>query len=251
MNKRGQIAIFIIIALLIVAALMLFFFVRRSPTVSVSQEFDASSFITQCIRDPVKKTIDTMLPQGGFVEPRDYKIYNDVKVIYLCKNVNYYEKCISQHPVYIGELEEEIHQNIKPDVASCLQALALDLTKRGYEINENKGEGFTVELKQNVVEIKIQKNITVTKNGEVLRFANFKTIIRDPTYNLATAAQEIARQEGQFCHFETLGYNLLYREIAIEKDIMSDSTKIYTLTDKESKKKLMIAIRGCAIPAGL
>ncbi|MEK6899349.1 MAG: hypothetical protein AABW79_04610 [Nanoarchaeota archaeon] len=250
MIKRGQVVIFVIIALLLIGALLLFFTLRNSPSVAIGEEFSAQAFLGQCLRPEIVKNVDSLLAKGGFAEPNDTIIYDDKKIIYLCKNINYYEKCIMQHPTYIDEVRNELERELGDEITNCFTLLNDELNRRGFNVSEKELE-YSAVLKQGSAEISIDKELVLSKGETSESFDNFIIIAKSPIYELLDAAQEIARQEGQFCYFENLGYSLIYRDISIDKDIMSEATKIYTLTHKESGKKLMIAIRGCAIPAGL
>lgn len=249
MIKRGQVVIFVIIALLLIGALLLFFALRNSPIVQTGEEFSAQAFLGQCLRPEIVKNVDSLLDKGGLAEPKDTIIYDDKKIIYLCKNLNYYEKCVMQHPTYIDEVRRELEREIEDEIANCFTLLGDELDRRGFNVSEKELE-YSAVLKQGSAEISINKEIVLSKGETSESFDNFIVIAKSPIYELLDSAQEIARQEAQFCYFENLGYNLIYREISIEKDVMSEATKIYTLTHKESGKELMIAIRGCAIPAG-
>ncbi|MCH7568178.1 MAG: hypothetical protein IIA87_02040 [Nanoarchaeota archaeon] len=250
-NNGGQISIFVIVAILLVVAIGLFFAVfKGTPKISIGEEFEPESFISQCVRKSARETIDVMLPQGGFVNPSDYKIYNDVKATYLCKNINYYDPCVHQHPLYITELEQEIKGDIQENIEGCFMTLQSELDKRNYQISGERSFHTEVVLKPGKVEVTVFREFSLSKNNVEKRFTSFSTSVRSPLYDIALVVQEIIRQEAQFCYFENLGFSLLYNDFDIKKFSMSDSTKIYTIKDKKSGKEMNMAIRGCAIPAG-
>jgi len=134
-NKKAQISIFVIVALLLVAVIILFFVIYRPPTINIGEEFSPESFIDKCLRKSLRETVDVMLPQGGFVNPADYKIYNNVKATYLCKNINFYEPCVTQYPLYITRLEQEIEDNTRETIEQCFISLEQELQDRKYEFS--------------------------------------------------------------------------------------------------------------------
>ena len=69
-------------------------------------------------------------------------------------------------------------------------------------------------------------------------------------YELVNAAQEIVSQEAKWCYFSNDGFMVLYNDFDVRKDVLGDSTKIYTVEHKKTGEKLTMAIRGCAIPNG-
>jgi hypothetical protein len=250
MKNRGQITIFVVIALLLVAAIIIFFFIFRGSEISLRQDFDnPQGFIDNCIREELRDTVDIMLPQGGFVSPEDYIIHDNSRVAYLCKNINYSEPCVTQHPRYITRIEEEIEVNIEEKIEQCFVLFENELEKRNYEYGGENVE-IDVALKPGAIETTIYRDFSFNKQGVTRTFHEFAVAINSPLYDLAHVANEIASQEAKFCYFEYVGFNLLYPDIDIRKDSLSDSTEIYTLTHKKTGDEMNIAIRGCVIPAG-
>ena len=251
-NKRGRATIFVIIALIVIGLIILFFFLFGNKTIELPQreKFEPDSFIRECLRESVREKTEIMIPQGGFVNPIDYKIYNDIKVAYLCKNINYYEPCVNQYPVYLTSLKKEIENNIKEDVEECSIALEDELDKRNYEFSGGEIEKIEATLKPEAIELSVFRDFSYGKGEETKGFDSFSSSIKSPLYKLGSVAQIIADQEAQFCYFEYVGYMNLNQEFIIRKWTMSDSTKIYTVTHKDSGAEMNIAIRGCAIPPG-
>jgi len=251
MNKKGQVTIFVIVGILLVAGVVLFFALFKTGQIDIlgDQEFNPESFVDKCIRDSSREKIDIMVSQGGFINPTDYKVYNDINVAYLCKNVNYYEPCINQYPLYISRLQEELEQETREDVESCFLILEDELKKRNYGF---EGGDFSIDviLKPERVELIVYRDMKLTKNGVPREINSFSSVIKSPLYDLGFVANEIVRQEAKYCYFEYVGFMLLYNDFDIKKYVMSDSTKIYTILHKSSGEEMNIAVRGCAIPPG-
>lgn len=248
-NKRGQIAIFIIVAILIVAVVALFFKFRVSPTLSGEREFNPETYIEQCLRQEAIDKINLIVEQGGFFNPLNYKIYNDVKATYLCENINYYEPCINQHPALLSEIENELNKEMNLIAGNCFASFKEEATRRNFVISGEVNE-VIVELRPGFVETSVFSDLVISSGENSQSFSEIKAIVQTPLTDLAYVASEIVRQEAQFCHFSTEGYSLLYRDFDVRRNIMSDSTKIYTIKHRDTARKMHIAIRGCAIPAG-
>jgi len=248
--KRGQISIFVIVGILLIGSIILFFLVYQNREIGVGFEkgFDAESFMERCIRENAENKLEIMLPQGGFLEPSDYIMFEDTKVSYLCKNINFYEPCISQYPVYITELQNEIEQVLREDVEICFANLETELEDRGFS---SSGEDFEIEaiLKPGILEVFVFRNYIID-GAESYNYEYFSANIKTNFYDLAVIASEIAKQEAKYCYFEYNGFMILYPSFNIYKFTTSDSSEIYTLEYKDSGDKMNIAIRGCAIPAG-
>ncbi len=250
MSNRGQISLFVIIGILIVAAVVAFFVLSGNEIeTGFGEEFDPNSFMTKCMRDSARDKIEIMIPQGGFINPVDFKTYNDVNAVYICKNINFYEPCVMQYPRYITSVTEELEKEMNEEIGGCFLTLEDELEKRKYDV---QGGDFEIEviLKPEVVEIVVWRDMQLDKNGIVEDINSFSTAIKNPLYDLAWVANEITRQEAKYCYFEYVGFMLLYNDFDIKKYAMSDSTKIYTIIHKDSGETMNIAIRGCAIPPG-
>ena len=267
MDKKGQIAIFVIIAIVLVVSIGLFFAINRGvPILERSEEFNPETFIDKCIKDEVRDIVDVMLPQGGIVNPTDYKLYNYIKVPYLCKNENYYNiviwneqydegfeitpySCVTQYPAYLKRLEREIEENVYDKIESCYVSLETTLIERGYEVS--RGD-ITIDatLKPGIIETVVEGKMAYSKVEVSKSFEAFNVLTRSPLYEVGSVANEIASQEANYCHFSEDGFMFLYRDYGIQKYMFSDSTKIYTIEHKPTGATMNIATRGCVISPG-
>lgn len=253
-NKKAQIALFVIIAIVIVAIIFVLILAMRNAKVRITanpeSDVNVRSYIEICSRRAVEEAVDIMLPQGGFINPENYKLYNDTKIAYLCQNIGNFMPCINQHPMYLNDLKKEIKDYIMPKIELCFSDLQIELEDKQNQVDAgllNLEIGFAPDR----IFLNIDRKLTISKQEQVRTFNDFKAETISPLYNLALVAIEIASQESKYCYFEYVGYMILYPEIGIQKFAMSDSTKIYGIEDKNSGKKLNIAVRGCAIPAGI
>jgi hypothetical protein len=250
MDNKGQVTIYIIIAILIISAIVLIFFVLFQPPQIQIHESNPVPFIESCARKATEDALEIMLPQGGFIEPGNYKIYQNTKIEYLCDNTGNYLPCVNQHPVFIQTLESEIHNYIQPIIQQCFIDLRNNLQDRNNQVELGR-LNINVDLGPERAKLNIQRQLTISKGQVTQTFSNFKTEILTPIYDLASVANEIASQEAKYCYFEYVGYMVLYPKFDIKAFTMSDSTAIYTIEDKPSRKIMNIAIRSCAIPPGI
>src|SRR3989338_102077 len=96
-KKRAQMAIFVIVAIVLVGIILLFFLFRGEivPPTEVKIKEDPKIYIDDCVRKNVNGAVDLMLPQGGLISPVHTKLYNDIKVGYLCYNSGSYFPCVN------------------------------------------------------------------------------------------------------------------------------------------------------------
>jgi len=251
MRKRGQIAIFVIVGILMVAAFAFIFFINRKPTITRGQDLDnPESYIDNCVKDRAQDVLDEMLPRAGFIDANDTILYNGFDVTYLCKNVNYYRPCINQYPRYVFSLEREFERQLGDDVVQCFAALEQELTIKNYVV-DGGDISLEVNFKPDIVELKIFRDFSISKEGFTRNFDLFDAYVAHPVHDLAFIVNEIVAQEARWCYFSNDGFMVLYPDFEIIKDYAYDgATKIYIVKDKESNKAMTFAIRGCAIPAG-
>lgn len=249
MKNRGQIAIFVIIAIVLVVGVAFILLLRQgNVSINLTQTFDPQSYMDTCIRDAVKEKVPIIMKQGGVIEPSDFKLSEDVPVQYVCKNVNLYEPCVNQYPLFITHLKQELESSIKNNVGVCLASLKEEMERRSYEVSFD-AQDPQVTLKPGVIEVKSPVNFRASKSGETKNYESFSSNIRDYFFDVSSVAQEVISQEAQYCYFEYAGYSLTYPAYDIRVKTFSDNTKVYTI--KHASGEIMnIAIRGCALPAG-
>lgn len=249
-NKKAQIALWVILAVLIFALLLLLLFNRPKPAIISQDLTNPQPIIESCARKTLSDALTIMMPQGGFLEPQNYKLYKNQKVTYLCENIGYYEPCINQHPAFLEEVKEELLKYAEDNLDFCFENVKKELEERNTQVSLGEMK-LDIEMAPNKVLLKIDRKMTLNKDQSAVEIKNFEVNLAHPAYNLIMVANEIASQESKYCYFEYLGYMLLYPQYDIRKIILSESTKIYSIRDIKSNQELKIAIRGCAIPAGM
>lgn len=248
--KKGQMTIWVIVAVVIVVMIIIFFVIRQGPKLITGIETNPKLFIEKCVRDSAYEATEIIIPQGGLINPENFKLYNKKKVAYLCENIGNYHPCINQHPVFISEIEREIKEYAEPKIRQCFDDLKKEIEKGKKAIS--LGEmSFDVELAPNRIYLDLKRETVISRGDESTRIDDFSTRIINPLYDIANVAIDIANNEAKYCYFEYVGYMILYPKFRIGKTVMSDSTKIYTIIDIDSGKEMNIAIRSCAVPPGI
>ena len=263
LNKKGQVSIWIILGVILIASISLFFAIDRKADLNKPADsdsaFDMQSFLDECTTRAVNDVVDIMLPQGGFVQPRNYVLFNRTEVEYLCYNSGFFNQeplgtCVQQHMLK-NEMKKEIKNYLDDErTEKCFQDMQKEFGKRGGEMGFDSSSKPVVEIGwgPDKIIINIEKKTTITKQGEKRRFDNFIIEIKSPAYNLADVADTIgAYQQSAACNAEYVGYGLTYPRYDIDTYAMSDSTEIYMIKDIKSGKIMNIAIRACATKRGL
>lgn len=252
MGKRGQITIFIIVAILIIVVVLMFLLIRNQITPGIGQkpEGDPQSFLESCLEEKVKDKIELISSQGGYVENELSKKVDGINVAYLCYTMNNYVSCINQEPVLMDHLKKEIKKATQEDVEFCFASLKKNLENKGYQLSFGTLD-YSVDLESKKVILKIDRDLTITKSDETSNYDYFEIIVSDKIYDLALVVQEINSQEATFCNFDTSGYSMFYSDYEIEKFMLGDSTKIYTVKDVKTNEQFVFGVRSCVIPPGI
>lgn len=258
LKSKGQIAIWVILGVVLIASFIIFFAIDRLPEIIKPSEkagvFDLQSLLDQCTSKTVLEAVDIMLPQGGFLQPKNTIKYYGKNIEYLCYTSEYYEPCTQQHPVPLKEMKDEIKNYILQPINRCFSEIDTEVQRRGGRINYKSNYDVFVDWGPNTINIKIKRDATIEQLGEKRKFDEFNVDVKSPAYNLAEVANEIAKQEGnpKRCYFEPVGYSLLYNRFNITVyNQFQDGTKVYTIQDKDSKEFMRVATRSCVSKAGL
>ena len=250
-SKRSQTTIFIIVAILIVGTILLFFLLRtkqipRIPGIEQQIPKDPQGYLDFTLEPIVRKSVETISFNGGYITPNLSREFNRTRVAYLCYNQNYYYSCINQEPVLIEHLKQELKEDIENDVEQAFIDMKKNLEDQGYKI-EMGAMKFDVELMPKKILIDINRNVKLTRVGEVKNYENFKIYVLSRFYDIAVVVQEILSQEARFCNFEQQGFTLFYPEFDFDKFKTGDGDTIYTVIHKKTGETFRFAIRGCVV----
>ena len=257
MEKRGQVAMFIIIAILIVAAVVIL--ILFTTDVNLFQSSGSSKgdnpniLLKKCLEEDVMNTINTLSYQGGNLHPElaiEFKFGDEPyrNISYLCYNKDYYTPCISQQPMLIQHLKDEISTDISDKVEDCFNDMLSQL-EDNYDV-EGTYNGFEVEFLPEYVSLKIDGNVNYERAGNKYSENSFDVKFATRFYELVQVAQEISSQQATRCNFDRVGYMLYYPDFEIDL-FKLDETNIYTIKHTKTDEIFRLATRSCAQPPGV
>ena len=248
-NKAGQLTIFIIVAVVVVALPLVIYFFFPSVLVNLGiLTNNPQTFMQNCIEDEVKNVVERVSLQGGSLEPRNYILYNDEKIEYLCYTEQFYLQCVMQQPLLKQHIENEISEGIKEASDLCFQSLEESFKRQGYEVNLVK-KGINVELLPKIISVTFENDLTLSK-GETQRFEKISVVLNNNLYELIGIANSILNWEARYGDAETTIYMGYYHDLKVEKKLQSDGSTIYILTDRNTGNVFQFASRSVAWPPG-
>jgi len=248
-QSKGQVTIFIIIAILIVGLAVLFFFViPKTKITAVFDEKNPEAFIQSCLEDKIKDTIEIVSLQGGSIAPEHYFTYNNIDIEYLCYTNENYRTCVIQRPLLKQHVESEIENEIRGDVVNCFDALKKSYEERNYNVDMEVGR-TTLELLPKRVVASFDYILTVSKE-QANRYDSFNVVLNNNLYELTSIANSVIEWEATLGDVDPRTYMTFYPDLRVEKNLRDDGTKIYVLTDKNTKNKFQFASRSLVFPPG-
>lgn len=254
--KRGQVAIWVILAIVLVGTILLFLFFRNgSETVGVidrATPTEATEFIRDCAGDNVIETVDLMLPRGGFVQPKNFVRFDGTDIEYLCQTTQYYEPCVQQHPVLLKEMEKEIGERVYNKIDECFDEMQREFSKRHAKISYLSPLEVGVRIVPGKIVLDLDRDAVIENENGKQTVKNFEVSFSNAAFELANIGLEIAAQQAKYCYFETAGYSLTYPRYRVTLyNGMPDSSKIYTINDSRTNQFMRIAVKSCVIPEGV
>ncbi len=248
-NKRGQIAIFIIVAIIIVVAVLIVL-LYQSPRFPGSEGFqeDPQAYLATCLQPALQPALERITTQGGSINPLGFIVYNATKISYLCYTAEYYRPCVVQQPNVQAEVEREVATLLAPEAAACVKNLKQDFEARGYNVAQTNVQ-VNVSFAINALNVILTAPMTITKDF-TKTYRELKMTYPSQYYDILAIATSIVDFESTYGDSETTLYMRNYPDIRIEKVKLSDGTKIYTVSDVITKEKFTFASRGLSWPSG-
>ncbi|VVB78247.1 Uncharacterised protein [uncultured archaeon] len=249
-GEKAQLSVFIILAIMIVIVLFFLFRGRSDIGLMLSKSDSPVDKIQKCIRDSAKDATIKIGSQGGSFDPKNYYLYEDNKVDYLCYTEQYYKACIMQKPLLKQSMEQELKKYLDPKIKDCIDSIKGSLENQGYSVDYKNPES-TVQLIPNSILIDTAIELKLSKDSKVQSYKNIKTDIGSRLYEFAMTASSISNWEARYGDSETMMYMFYYPTLKVEKKIRDDGTRIYILSDRESGEKFLFAVRSVALPSGI
>ncbi len=254
MQKRGQIAVFVIIGIVLLILIALIFVGRKefgfgiSKIVFLKNKIDP---LQKNIQDCVDKSIDTngklFAKQGGDFGPSRYVLYENIKVKYLCYNIQNSNKCINMMPTF-ETMTEQLSKKINDDVNNCINK---DLFKSGlsYDVITNGELETEIQTIGDSVKVIVKYDVTLSKDESEQKLGNVEKEIELPLKELYDVTFDVVNNHAGTGFFDQLLYMLEKKgkyEINVDKSpsLGNVGDIIYKINKKNSNFEFWFAIEG-------
>ncbi len=254
LNRRGQVAIFVIIALIIVSVILLFAFrdqVNSGIGNIFGSEFTPQAFLASCIGDDLDIEIERLGKNAGYDSLDDIgKVsYQGDEYAYLCYTSQNYLTCVVQQPLIKGNFEKSLKDIIEPKAEKCLEKLKDEYRRKGFEVKSDKSVA-QVSMNPGNVKIVFDTPITATKGEESQRFERLEIELDSEMYDLTFIAKSIIDFESTLGDSETTAYMQYYPDLKIDKIKLSEGSTIYKVSNVVSGEEFRFASRSVAWSGG-
>jgi competence protein ComGC len=249
MVKKSQVTVFVIIAIAIVAILLIIFLPNIKKLVIPAKPIDLIP--RECMIESVQENLDKVMLHGGNENPELYFNYNNVSLNYLCYTPEWYKTCVMQIPLLKQELESIILKNSRAKIANCVSNMERELKKK-YDVKSSglKNIQIKIEPKKIVIVPEIEMTLEKADVTQKIELRDFKTSFDSNSYDMIMIASSIQNFEARFGDSSIDTYMSFYPSLKVEKIKQDDGTKVYIITDRNTKEKLMFATRSLAWPPG-
>lgn len=251
-NKKGQITLFVILAIIIVAALIIFFTYALPKIRAYFSNPQVS--LENCLRDNIEEELPNILLSGGTLKPELYFMYEGGMVDYLCYTSEYYKTCTMQKPFIKKDIENQLKIVINANAQKCFDDYAEKLRVKGYVVSvSSENADLTIQILPKEIVASLNNQITAKKGEETISYSGnnlFNAKISSNVYEILMVASSILNFEARYGDSNPETYMFYYKNLKIEKKKQSDGTKIYIITDKNTKEKFKFATRSLAWPPG-
>jgi hypothetical protein len=251
-NKSGQVTIFIIVGLVLAFVILaIAYFGGWIKNDNLSTE-NPTAYMKNCILDSVKKSENIILESNTYPQfnSDNYILYNKEKIPYLCTVSEFYSTCTPQDSAFFIRIKKIMENKVAVDTQNCLNKMYKDFDKSGYDVQKKPGE-LVLEIFPEYISARINETIYAKKDYNSYSFSEFESIYYTNLYGMLKLTQTIVNYESTYCEFNKLNWMKSYNDIIISTTRTSDSTKVYTLQDRLTDRKIKFAIKTCVLPAGI
>lgn len=255
-KKRGQVTIFIIVAIVIVALILIYIGTSDNGRKIINQITGAKPPVTEDIKScfennpKIDLKINTIMSQGGLYNPQNFILHNNTKFEYLCYSDDYLRTCYVQKPLLIRNVEAEISKQIKPEIQDCISEIEDSLRNKGYEVISKPLKDVYINISADKLKINIKYSLSAKKGSDVVAFESVGFEKNSKAYDLIMISTSIMSSEAVYGDSEIYNLMLLYPNIRIDKTRKDDGSKIYIITERNTKEKFGFAVRSLVYPPG-
>src|SRR3989344_192491 len=218
MQKRGQVAIFVIIGVIIVIAFAILFFVKQENVGLGRSQINNEEFLSSeiktiqhevldnCAQEQIKSAVKIYLENGGgFEEPDNYIKDNGKKYRILCQKIPNTENCLMQ-PLITNIFSKQLNDYIYDKIDNCIDFSEYE--DRGYVINIQEDLTIDITITDDTINLNIKYPFTIERQGVILSSDGTQYRLALPVGDLFKAVNYILGQESIYGTVDIVNYQI-------------------------------------------
>ena len=237
-DKRGQLAIFVIIALVLVVGIIVYFLVRNTSISGIPEELrPAFDYYEECIKQETRAAIDLAGTQGGYVEVPEYVPGSEYapfssQLNFLGFPVPYWyyisgNGLIREQVPSKSDIENGIAKYIENRVNECDFS---SFYERGFDIGLDDVSA-RVEIEDDKVNVNIISNLVVAKNEQRASRRDHKVIVNSKLGKFYDLGKEIYDKEIGEAFLEEYAVDVMRLYAPVDGVELSCASKIWKTRD--------------------
>ncbi len=218
MNKRGQIAIFVVIGLVLIIALV-FIFLFRDNLIDFNkkntnpqkylegQASDINKMINKCLKKEITDATKKLLENAGqFDEPVNYIAYKGRKYRILCQKLKDTDKCLSS-PIFLKEINKKLIEYTKNKIENCIKIENFE--NQGYDITKLSEPILNIEIKNKEIFVDYDYSIKLVRDENSVIIKSNSVRLDIPLGEIITETNLVLDQRAKLGRTDPLGLGLL------------------------------------------
>lgn len=247
MQKKGQVALFVLLGIVIVGIFVWFLVLPRISSITTGGDINPSSYIRDCLQPDFVQSLETLASQGGSIVPSPSLLFESTSIAYLCYTDEVYQPCLVQQPLLVSHVSEEVSRTLQSRALSCMNSLVERYERQGYRV-ESQPRGLNVSFTPTTLVVSYLTPLTVSREST----QTFKHITFSyPThlYELLIVATGILEFESVLGDSEPSYFMQFDPDLKIEK-LKKDKDTIYTISNVITQEQFRFATRSLVWPIG-
>lgn len=252
LSNKGQVTLFIIFGIFLVIGVLFFFFSYRTNLSFFGIGLSSpTEVISQCVEDAIEASQQDFFDSWSSIQ--DNKLvyrYNQQTMPFLCYSSEFYYPCVPQNPLFIEAIRINMENKVSRELSRCILKLKEDYEKKGY-LFENSNFNLSLIFNELDIAYDSEMNIKISKGEESILISSKEGRVPSSVPKLLRTAETIVNYESLFCEFNHMTWQVVNKDIVIERFRAGDQTKVYTLRSRNFEDEIKFAIRTCVLPAGI
>jgi len=247
MNKRGQLAIFIILALVIVGAIVIYFVVRERVVVEeIPAEYrEVFDYYSSCIESEARTAIDLAGSQGGrvytdaYVQGSEYAPSGN-QLNFLGVGVPYWyyltgSGLVKENVPSKADMQNEIARHIEENINNNCDFG--QIYEKGFYIDMGTPKA-SVTINDESVAISVSANVVASKSAnESARKSDYNIVVQSRLGRFYNTAMEIYNFEMENSFLENYSVDVLRNYAPVDGVEISCSGRVWTTREVVSELK--------------